>query len=584
MATRTTLKARRHAIAAGHPLAAQAGLDILEAGGNAVDAGVCAGMVLGVVHSDLVSFAGVAPILMYLADSDEVVSVDGLGVWPRAASVDYFLQHHAGAIPAGIQRSIVPGAPSAWITALDRYGSMSFAEVAGAAIQAAREGFSVFELFARTITDAQSKYRRWESNRAIYLPEDRPPRVGENFLQRDLATTLQYLVDEEASAAGKGRSAALKVVHDAFYKGDVAGTICDYHKANDGFISRQDMGDFRARFEAPLAVDYGGYRIYTCGAWSQGVSLAQAFSMLGQFDLSSLEHNSLDYIHSLSEILKLVFADRERYVGDPDFVDVPVTQLLSYQYAKARATLVNPTQAWQDLPPAGDPFTGQAIASGQVPLSGSRETGEYGDPHATRPHTPAALDTSYLAVMDSRGTIFSATPSDTSSDTEVIPGTGLAVSSRGSQSRGTPGHPNSLMPGKRPRLTPNPALALRQGRPAMVFGTPGGDVQIQAMLQVFLNITANGMNIQSAVDAPRFASYSFPSSFYPFESQPGMLMVEETIPPEVQAGLRNRGHRLGLWPEKFWQAGGVCAIYQDPDTGFKYAGADSRRACMAAGN
>ncbi|MDX1433143.1 MAG: gamma-glutamyltransferase [Gammaproteobacteria bacterium] len=577
-AHRPVVMGRRHAVACGHHLAAQAAYAILEDGGNAIDAGVAAGIVLGVVHSDIVSFAGVAPMIIRLADG-RVTTIDGLGTWPRAATCELFQREHGGAIPEGLRRTVVPAAPAAWITALERFGTRSFADVAHAAIAAARDGFAVYPLLAQNIADNEAAYRRWASNRAVYLPDDRPPRPGEWFVQADLARTIQHMADEEAAHAARGRAAGLRAALDAFYRGDIAATICDYHAANGGLLARADLADYRVREEEPIIVDLGAHQLYCCGAWCQGISMAQAAALTAPLDAAALGHNSADYVHTLAECLKLVFADRERYVGDPAMVDVPVDGMLDPAYLAARRELVDAERAWPEMPPAGDPRQGLAVeATAHRVHEGRRAPAPIADPHGAR---SAALDTSYLAVMDAAGNVFSATPSDTSADTEVIPGTGLAVSSRGSQSRADSAHPASVAPGKRPRLTPNPAMLLGNGAPLMAFGTPGGDVQIQAMLQVLFNITRFGMDVQSAIEAPRFASYSFPSSFAPNDYHPGLLMVEEGIDEQTMSALAARGHRAERWPPRGWKAGGVCVVMRDPETGAFHAGADPRRAGYA---
>ena len=576
---RPPLMAQRHVVSSGHYLATAAGHRVLEDGGNAIDAGVAAGMALGVLHSDLVNFAGVAPILIRLGASGEVVSIDGLGTWPRAATAEFFQQEYGGAMPEGLLRTVVPAAPAAWLTALSRYGTLSFGEVARFAIDYARDGFPVFERLAGFIADHEADYRRWPENARVYLPQGRPPRPGEVFRQPDLARSIQYMADCEA-AAGGSREDGIQAAHDAFYCGDIAKAICDHHAANGGFMTMADMAGYRVRFETPLVVPFAGYDIHCCGAWSQGLSLAQTFAMLGDLAVCGQGHNGTDYIHTLTETLKLVFADREACVGDPAFVEVPVETLLSRDYLDERRRAVDPDKAWPEMPPAG-------VAGPGIPDQGAAGTGAFSDPHDTRPVDAGvdagAADTSYVAVMDGHGNVFSATPSDTSADTEVIPGTGLAPSSRGSQSRGVPGHPACVAPGKRPRLTPNPAIALKDGEPFMAFGTPGGDVQIQAMVQVFLNVVGFGMDAQAAVEAPRFASYSFPSSFAPNDYHPGLLMVEDRIDAATRDGLAAKGHRVETWPDLSWKAGAVCLVMRDAETGVLWGGADPRRAGYALG-
>ncbi len=577
---RPTIMATQHAVSSGHYLATQASFEILNDGGNAVDAGIAACIALGVLHSDLVNIAGVAPMMIKMAASDKVITIDGLGTWPAAASVAFFREQHGGQIPHGLLRTVVPAAPAAWLLALERFGTMTFSQVAAKAVQFARDGFPVFNLFNEFIRDHQAGYARWPENARIYLPQGRPPRVGEVFVQTDLAATLQYMLDCEQSAAGKGRQAGLRAVRDAFYKGDIARTICEYHKANGGLLTLADMAAYQARIEAPVKATFKDIDVYACGPWCQGPSLTQAMTMLNQVDCSAFAHNSPAYIHHLTETLKLVFADREQYIGDPAFVDVPLQGLLSERYAKARNALIDPARAVPGMPPAGNPNSGAALTQHTGTQAGGHSSI---DPHATEPRDLSSPDTSYVCVIDAMGNVFSATPSDTSCDTEVIPGTGLCPSSRGSQSRVITGHAASVAAGKRPRLTPNPALATRKGETLMAFGTPGGDVQIQAMLQVFLNIVQFGMDVQCAIEAPRFATYSYISSFAPNDYHADLLMLEKRIDPGTGADLKRLGQRVDWWPEWTWKAGGVCAIVRDPATKVLHAGADPRRAGYALG-
>lgn len=573
---RPAIMAGEHAIAAGHYLATEAGMTILNAGGNAIDAGVAAGLTMGVVQSDLVNIAGVAPIMMWLAGTGEIVCIDGLGTWPAAMSPDLFQREHQGVVPVGLLRTVVPGAPAAWLTALERHGSMSFGEVAQAAIRLARDGFAIDPFMCAVIEDNADGYRRWPSNAAVYLPEGRPPRPGERFVQQDLAATLQYMADEETSHANDGRTQGIRAAYDAFYKGDIARTITDFHRQHDGLLRMSDMAEFQVRTEPTVRARYAGYDIHCCGAWSQGPALAQVMGLLNGIDLEALGHNSTRYIHTLSEAIKLAFADRECYFGDPRFVDVPVEELLSEDYMRLRRELIREDRAWPDLPPPGDARAPEAELVRSQEQSAIRQ----------RPSScaePPTLDTSYVCAVDKHGNVFSATPSDVSYQSPIIPGTGLCPSSRGSQSRPDPRHPSSVAPGKRPRLTPNPALALKDGKPFMVFGTPGGDVQIQAMAQLLVNVVTFGFDLQSAIEAPRFASFSYPSSFAPNPSYPGLLMVETRISRDVRDALKALGHDVEAWPERTRKAGALCAIRIDSEAGFLHASADFRRAGYAMG-
>ena len=559
--------ARRHMCVAGHYLATEAGMAMLAAGGNAVDAGVAAGIALGVVHSDQVQFSGVAPMLVYLAERDEVVSIAGLGYWPKAASLELFRDRHGGTIPVGLLRTVVPAGPDAWITALARFGTMSFAEVAAPAIRYARDGFTVHPVMAKFIERNRERYRMWPSNAAIWLKDGVPPAVGDLLVQSDLAATLQYMADEETAASG-GRLAALRAARDAFYVGDIAKKIVAYHEENGGLLRAGDLAGYRTPVEAPVSIEFEGVRVYSCRPWCQGPTLLQMLRILEGCDLAGLGHNSADYVHTLAEAIKLVFADREKYFGDPDAIDVPIDRLLSAEYAAGRRREIDPARAWPGMPPPGD-IAGYGGVSFIPPVDRSASI--------------AAADTSYACAMDSAGNVCSVTPSDVSFDGPAIPGLGICPSSRGSQSFALAGHASAVAPGKRPRLTPNPALALARGRLAMPFGAPGGDAQPQGMLQVLLNHLVFDMDIQPAIEAPRFTTHSQPNSFEPHEAKPGRLVVEEGIAPEVGAELAARGHDVEWHGPRSDAVAGVCAISANLETGLICGGADPRRSGRAMG-
>jgi gamma-glutamyltranspeptidase/glutathione hydrolase len=567
---RPTIAVTKHAISAGHYLAATAGFDILQAGGNAIDAGCAAGIALGVLQSDLVDVAGVAPIMIYLADKQEVVTIAGLGRWPKALDPDLFMREHGGKIPKGVLRTVVPAAPDAWITALRRYGTMSFGDVAAAAIRLARDGFPMYPLMAASLKRHEADHQAWPSTAEIFLPNGRVPETGEVFRQTDLASSLQYMADEERAAAhrgpnGRGREAGLEAARDAFYRGDIARKIVAFMKQEGGLLSAEDLADYHSPVGPPERRRFGDLEVFTCGAWCQGPVLLQTLALLEGSDLSGLGHNTADYIHHTTEALKLAFADREAYYGDPAVVEVPLATLISSEYAAERRKLIRADRAMPEMPPLGD-----------LGRAGARFRASLGDPNPEP-------DTSYVCVADRHGNLFSATPSDGSYGSPVVPGTGLIPSNRGSQSRPDPRHPSGVAPGKRPRLTPNPALAIKGRDVFLPFGTPGGDVQTQAMLQVLLNLFVFGKDVQSAIEAPRFATYSFPSSFAPYDYYPGRLALESRIPEPVITELARRGHEIQRWPDWIWTAGAVCAILADRGRGVLEAGADPRRAAYAIG-
>ena len=564
------ITAARHMIVAGHYLATEDGHAVLEAGGNAIDAAVAGGIALGVVHSDQVNVAGVAPMIVHLAASGETVTIAGLGGWPAAARLETFERDHGGTIPQGLLRTVVPAAPDAWITALERFGTMTFGDVAGAAIRHAREGFTMHPVMAEYIARYADNYRRWPENAAIYLPGGRPPREGELFVQTDLAASLQFMADEERAAAPRGRAAGLAAARDAFYRGDLARKIVAYHRDNGGLLTAEDLARYRSPIEPPVGVTFRGLEVVSCGAWCQGPVLLQMLALLEGEDLLALGHNRPGYVHRVTEAMKLCFADRDRYYGDPRFVSVPLDALLSPEYAAARRRLIRDDQAWPGMPPAGE-LAGASCAHAPTVAA----------PPDAVPSLPG--DTSYVCAVDRHGNVCSATPSDVSWESPVIPGTGFCPSSRGSQSWAVRGHPAALAPGKRPRLTPNPALAIRRGKLLMPFGAPGGDLQPQGMLQVFLNHVVFGMPIQEAVEAPRFVTHSFPGSFEPHPFYAGRLDLERGLGAATGEALAALGHRVEWAPDLSLRTAGVCAIVADRERGILWGGADPRRAARAMG-
>ena len=330
----------RHMIAAGHYLAAEAGHAVLQAGGNVVDAGVAGGIALEIVHSDQVQFSGVAPMVIHLAERDETITIAGLGGWPRAARLQTFVEQHGGAIPYGVLRTVVPAAPEAWILALERYGTMSFGDVAAAAIRYAREGFTMHPVMAHFIDRYADGYRRWPANAAIWLPGGHAPREGERFVQADLARSMQFMVDEERAASSRGRVAGLHAARDAFYRGDLATAMVRYHQDNGGWLTAEDLASYRSEITPPVRTTFGGMDVFTCGPWCQGPVLLQMLSLLKGVDLKSLGHNTPAYVHLVTEAMKLCFADRERYYGDPRVVEVPMDALLAPAYADERRRLI----------------------------------------------------------------------------------------------------------------------------------------------------------------------------------------------------------------------------------------------------
>ena len=572
--TRPTLYGSRHAVSAGHYLAAAAGFAILEAGGNAIDAGCAAGIALAVLHPDEVNVAGVAPIMIRTGpqakEPGKVVTIAGLGHWPKRLPADLFMREHGGKMPLGILRTVVPAAPDAWITALADYGTMSFGDVAGAAVRYAREGFAVFEYMATMIKQYEDGYRSWPSNAAIFLPGGKLPQVGDRFVQSDLAGTLQYMIDQERAAATKhGRLAGLAAARAAFYCGDIAETIVRYHEENGGYLARDDLANFHSRYEEPVQVRWRDFEVFTCGPWCQGPMLAQALRMI----------EAAGGLKGLAAQQRRLHPSRHR---DPEGglrrPRVPLRRSIVRRCRHGRASVRRPCvcSAWARST-ASAPCPTCRRPSGAIPATCRRRL-----PPRGRGATPVVEpDTSYCCAVDRWGNAMSATPSDGSWRSPVIPGLGIVPSGRGTQSRPDPSHPSGVAPGKRPRLTPNPAIAVRDDGSVIPFGAPGGDVQVQAMLQVFLNTFHFGMDIQEAIEQPRFATFSFPNSFAPYTHLPGRLNIEDRLPAATIDELRRRGHDVEMWPALTRRACSVEAILLDSRTGFLRAGADFRQPAYA---
>jgi gamma-glutamyltranspeptidase/glutathione hydrolase len=579
---RPNIMATRHAVASGHYWASQAGFQILEAGGNAIDAGVAMGIAVNVLESEMCTFGGVAPTMIYMAERNEVISFSGVGPWPKRANANYFHKHHGGAVPDGIFYSVVPAAPDIWLTALERYGTMSFAEVASSAIRFARDGFPMYPVMQEQIQDRVKLISRYPTTAAIYLPNGRVPELGDLFFQKDLGRMLQHLADEETAHKSKGREAGIDAARRAFYKGDIAQAIVKQQRDLGGFLDAEDLANYRAGIETPHKTQFGEYEVFTCQAWSQGPMVAEALNILKGFDLKKIGHNTPEYLHLVIEALKLAASDRERYFGDPNFVDVPVAQLLSEDYTIRRRAELNLERAWPAMPPHGavegyarrewkpDPSTASQgpIPERHIPISDE---------------TPPQLETTYLCAVDRHGNAFSATPSDANFSSHVVPGIGIVCSTWGSRAYTDPEHPSAMAGGRRPRMSANPQIALRPGKEMIAFGSPGNEVVGQAQVQIFLNRAVFGMDPQTALEQPRIASYSWPGSIMPHPYFPGLVKLESRLLQETGDKLKQLGHKVEWWPERNWLAGSPCMIVHDLARDLRFAGADHRRTSYALG-
>lgn len=568
---RPTIASSKCSISAGHYLAAEAGMRILRKGGNAIDAGVAGGVCINVTQPDLTNLGGVAPIIIYLAKTQEVVTVSGLGRWPKRASLEYFRDELGGQIPLSVQNAITPSACDAWLTALARYGTLTLEDVIEPALEIATEGFPASRLMTHMLTGVHENLKRWPSSKDYLRPDGTPLQPGDIVRQPLLAKTLRTLIDAERSAQSQGREAAIMHARDVFYKGEIAEKMARFSQEQGGFLDYDDLAEFRVGIEPAVKTNYRGYEVYTCGPWCQGPVLAQTLNILENYDLASYGHNSPRALHAIIESLKASFADRHAFYGDPEFVDVPIRGLLDKRYASQWFERIATNRAWNEMPAPGNPWT----------FEDRTAPGPF---HAPTPQPgPLGSDTSYLCVVDAEGNGFSATPSDGVRYTPVVPDVGVVLSPRGFQSWLDPQHPSSLAPGKRPRLTPSPALMLKDGKLAMTFGTPGLDVQPQAMAQLVINIVDFGMDPQSAIEQPRVATFNFPASQHPHNYTPGQLCAEGRIAQATLDELSQMGHQVTRWPDFIAQAGALCAICCDTELGPRVAGADPRRTAYAIG-
>jgi len=553
--TRPVIMGTHAVIATGHYLATDAGLRILHRGGNAFDAAVAAGFCLCVLEPQLNGIGGEVPMLLYSAERREVFAISGQGVAPKRATVDWFRNEGINLIPGdGLLPATVPGAFDAWLMVLLEFGTMTLQDVLSPAIELAEEGFPMYAHLRNALLSNADKFRtEWTTSARAFLPYGRVPEVGEVYRQPLWASTFKKVLQAEKEASCRGRDAGIEAARDVFYKGEIAEAIAEFCQSQEvrdatgrkhkGLLEYEDLAKYRGKVESPVMTSYRGYDVYKCGPWTQGPVFLQQLNLLEGFDLRQMGHNTTDYIHTVVECAKLAFADREAYYGDPDFDDVPLDVLLSKEYAQRRRALIDPQRASDDFQP-GD--------AGKGPLT-------YDCSSAYPSDVESCGDTTHLDVIDAAGNMISCTPSGGwLMSSPVVGDLGFPLGTRGQMFFLSPDRPNALQPGKRPRTTLTPSLCMKERRPFMVFGTPGGDMQDQWSLQFFLNVVEFGMNLQEAADAPTFHSSHFPSSFYPRTMHPLRVAVEDRIPSSVCEELSRRGHNVSVGGS--WSHGRVLGI------------------------
>jgi len=562
---RPVIRGRHAAVASMKAEATEAARRILDASGNAFDAAVGGQAALAVTDFSLNGLGSDAVLLIYNARDKKVYSINAEPRAPKLATIEWYEKNNGGKIPEsdGLLSGGLPCVVDAWYTLLDRWGTMSFAQVLQPAIDLAENGFPLSEYGASYIAGSK-KILKYPTTVKIYLPNGRPPKAGDILRNPDLARTLKKLVEAEKANQSKGRHEALKAARDRFYKGDIARDFAAFSEANGGLFRYEDFAQYTVEVETPVSINYRGYQIYKNPSASQGPTELIALNMLEGYDLKALGHNSPEFLHTSVEAVKLAMGDREKYLGDMDFIKIPYDGLLSKDYARERRKLIDPEKASLELRP-GQPekFAGAPALN--------RPVREVLDGNASHDG-----DTSYIAVVDKDHNMVSFEPSLHSLfGTGVVMGdTGMIFNCRGDYYSLVRGEANALAPGKRPRSTLQSTLIMKDGEPYAILGSPGGDDQVMRTMQTLINIIDFGMNIQQAIEAPRWSSRAFPASPFPHTMYPGDMAVESRIPEATRQALIVKGHKLRVDPP--WSLGSNAGIVLDTSTGVLSAGADPR--------
>ena len=555
-------------VAAGRHYSVSAGVRIMQQGGNAIDAGVATVFAASVCEISHFGFGGEAPTMIYDAKTREIIVISGQGPAPKGATPDLFKAD--GKVPGnGPLGATIPAVMDAMALALETKGTMRLEQVMQPAIELA-DGFPLYAFLRDVLINERQATEQYEWSAKTYYPSGRIPDVGEMFRQPNLARTLRAIVAAEkaAFARSKSRAAAIRAGRDAFYKGDIARRIAAADRAAGGVFTYDDLASFRGTIEKPTTASFHGYDVYKAAPWNQGPVLLQTLNILEGVDLRALGDNSADYLHQVHEAIKLAYADRNAYYGDPAFVAVPIAGLLSKPYAAERRALIGPNASLEQR--VGDPFRFDP----QVKAPGTRYV-----PHAQGGKSPGEPgDTTCVDVVDKDGNLFSATPSSgwLLGGAFIAGDTGVPLSNRMQIFDLDSASPNLLAGGKRPRTTLTPTLVLKDGKPFLAISTPGGDSQDQQILNVLLRVLLFGKGIQEAIEDPRINSLHPFSSFDNHESEPGVLEIESRVPLAVRDALTARGHKLRVLGP-YGMSTGVVAVGVNPQTGTLRGGADVRR-------
>jgi len=564
-----------------HWIASAVGMKMLEQGGNAFDAAAAMGFVLNVVEPHLNGPLGDMPLMIRTAGAEAPLMICGQGSAPAGATIAHYKSEGLTLIPgSGLLATVIPGAFGGWMLMLRDHGSLPLRDIIEPAIHYARHGHPMLPRVANTIAGLGEFFREeWPTSHATWLPGGDAPKAGALFRNPDLADTWDRLLVEAESAGS--REAQIDAARHAFYEGFIAEAIdgylrdaCVMDAAGDrrkGVLTGQDMADWQASYEHPLSVDYHGWTVWKPGLWTQGPTLLQSLRMLEGIDIGAMDLRGSEFVHTVTEAMKLAFADREAYYGDPMYTDLPVKTLLSHDYAATRRALIGDKASLEQRPGRIDGF--EAWAEAAVERAGRDVAAGpgVGAGEPTMAHlTEKRGDTVHIDVIDRWGNSVSTTPSGGwLQSSPVIPGLGMPLNSRAQMFWLDEGLPTSLAPGRRPRTTLSPSMAQAPDGTQLAFGTPGGDQQDQWQLILFLRLVHGQMNLQEGIDAPLFHTGHFQASFYPRGTRPGHLMAEPAFGEGVLQELRDRGHAVEV--AEPWTVGRLTAASRSPEGMLKAA-------------
>jgi gamma-glutamyltranspeptidase / glutathione hydrolase len=572
--TRPEIKGTFGVIASTHWIASAVGMGVLERGGNAFDAGVAANFTLQVVEPHLNGPGGDAPIMVYDAKSKRIKVICGQGIAPKALTIAHCKSLDLSLVPgSGLLATCVPGTFDALMLVLRDYGSVSLRAVLEPAIHYARHGYPLVERITATIATVAELFRtEWPTSAAVYLPGGQPPTPGTLFRNPKMADMYERILTE-AESAGGDRVVQIEKARAVWSQGFVAEVIDRFCRTqelmdssgrrNKGVLSGADMAGWQATVEEPVGYDYGRYRVLKPGGWCQGIATLQQLALLKGFALDGMDVTGPEFVHLVVEAAKLAFADRDTFLGDPNFSDIPLDVLLSDAYNDERRKLIT-QEASMDQRPGVIPGRGKTLALNVS--DGSRQAVSafgVGEPTVGK-LGEARGDTVHYDVIDRHGNMIAATPSGGwLQSSPIIPELGFCLGSRAQMFVLDADHPSALGEGRRPRTTLSPTMALRDGKAYLAWGSPGGDQQDQWIPQMFLRHVHAGMNLQQAIDAPAFHTEHFPQSFWPRQARPGVVVIEDRFPKAAIDELKRRGHKVEVGGS--WSEGRLVAAAKDGD-------------------